>query len=173
MPTVEKEQEVAILVERVEGARSVVLAEYAGLDVGKVTALRRKCRENGVEYRVTKNTLLRRALNAKGHTALDEYLHGPLAVAFARDEIAAAKVLSDFSRDNELPKLRAGLVDGRLYRAEDLIALAGLPGKTELLTRLVCTLNAPARRLVTVLSAPLRNLAMVLGQIEQHKGATG
>jgi large subunit ribosomal protein L10 len=173
MPTVEKEQEIAALAERVEGARSVVLAEYAGLNVEKVTALRRKCRESGIEYRVTKNTLLKLALNARGVTVLDDYLSGPLAVVFGKDEVTAAKVLHDFSKDGELPKLKAGIVDGKLYKATELVALAKLPGKTELLTRLVYTLQSPARQLVTVLSAPARNLVMVLGQIEKQKGATG
>jgi len=173
MPTVEKEQEIASLAERVGGARSVVLAEYAGLNVEKVTALRRKCRENGIEYRVAKNTLLKRALNAQGHTILDDYLKGPLAVVFGKDEVSAAKVLHEFAKDSELPRLMAGIVDGKLYKAADLVALAKLPGKMELLTQLVYTLHAPARQLVVVLSAPMRNLALVLGQIEKQKGATG
>ncbi len=94
-------------------------------------------------------------------------------MVFGKDEVTAAKVLGDFAKDNELPKLKAGLVDGKLYKAADLIALAKRPGKQGLLGQLVYTLNAPARQLVMVLAAPLRNLVMVLGQIEKQKGATG
>ena len=172
MPTAEKEQEVAFLAERLEGAKSVVLSEYAGMDVEAVTALRRKCRENHIEFRVNKNTQLRCALNARGQTLLDEYLVGPLAVAFARDEISAAKILSEFAKDKQLPKIMAGLVDGKLLKAQQLHALAKLPGKTDLLTQLVFTLGSPARSLVMVLNAPVRNLVMALGQIQNQKGET-
>ncbi len=169
MPTVEKEKEVALLGERLASAKSVILSEYAGMDVATVTALRRKCREQHVEFRVTKNTLLRRALNDRGQSGLDAHLKGPLAVAFAPDEVTAAKVLADFAKEFQLPKMTAGLVDGKVLSAAQLGALARLPGKTELLTQLVFALNGPARNLVGVLSAPARNLVMVLGQIEKQK----
>ncbi len=170
MPTAEKEQEVALLTECLEGAKSVVLSDYAGIDVETVTALRRKCRENGIQFRVTKNTLLRRALNNKGFTSLDEHLVGPIAVAFAKDEVIAAKVITEFAKDKQFPKVRAGLVDGKFMSGAQLIALAKLPGKTELLTQLVFTLNAPARNLVVVLSAPARNLVTVLNAVAKQKG---
>ncbi|MBI5838449.1 MAG: 50S ribosomal protein L10 [Candidatus Eisenbacteria bacterium] len=169
MPTAEKEKEVAFLVERLAAAKSVILSEYAGMDVETVTVLRRKCREQQVEFRVTKNTLMRRALNTRGHAGLDEHLKGPLAVAFAADEVTAAKVLADFAKEHQLPKMTAGLVDGKILSAAQLGALARLPGKTELLTQLVYVLSSPARNLVTVLSAPARNLVMVLGQVEKQK----
>ena len=169
MPTAEKEREVVLLTERLDAAKSVVLSEYSGMDVATVTALRRKCREQQVEFRVTKNTLLRRALNARGQSGLDAHLKGPLAVAFARDEVAAAKVLADFAKEHQLPKMTVGLVDGRVMSGEQLAALARLPGKAELLGQLLFVMNGPARNLVGVLSAPVRNLAMVLGQIEKQK----
>ena len=172
MPTAEKEQEIALLTERIAAAKSVVLSEYAGMTVETVTALRRKCHDQQVEFRVTKNTLLKRALNARGFEALDDYLKGPLAVAFAPDEIVAAKILADFAKEHQLPKMTAGLVDGKLLKAAELSALAKLPGKTELLTRLVWTLNSPVRGLVTALSGTARSLVMVLGQIEKQKGGT-
>ena len=169
MPTAIKEQEVALLTEHLEKAKSVVLSEYAGMTVESITRLRRKCRENNIQFRVTKNTLLQIALNAKGLTSLDEYLKGPLAVAFSDDEVAAAKVLSDFAKEAKLPRVTAGLVDGKFMSGEQLAELAKLPSKLELLTQLVFTLNAPARNLVVVLSAPARNLVMVLGQIQKQK----
>ncbi len=170
MPTAEKEKEVALLTESLEKAKSVVFSEYAGMNVETVTALRRKCRENQVTFRVTKNTLIRRALNARGETGLDAHLKGPLAVAFAPDEITAAKVLSEFAKANQLPKITVGLVDGKVLSSAELAALAKLPGKTELLTQLVFTLGGPARGLVTVLSAPMRNLVTVLQQVSEKKG---
>jgi large subunit ribosomal protein L10 len=169
MPTAIKEQEVALLTEHLAKSKSVVLSEYAGMTVDSITRLRRKCRENNIQFRVTKNTLLQRALNARGLTSLDEHLKGPLAVAFSEDEVVAAKVLSDFAKENQLPKVTAGLVDGKFMSAAQLGVLAKLPGKQELLTQLVFTLHAPARNLVVVLSAPARNLAMVLGQIAKQK----
>ena len=169
MATTEKKQEVAFLTEQIAGAKSVVLAEYAGMDVETITALRRRCRESHVVFRVTKNTLMRRALKDSGFDGLDPHLRGPVAVAFAPDEITAAKVLSEFAKANQLPKMTAGLVDGKLLLAKELTALANLPGKTELLTKLVYVLSSPARNLVRVLSAPARNLVQVLGQIEKSK----
>ena len=170
MPTAEKEQEIALLTEHLDAAKSVVLSEYAGMDVETVTRLRRKCLENNIKFRVTKNTLLKRALNARGHQVLDEYLKGPLAVAFCPDEGTAAKILVECAKDKQLPKVTAGIVDGKLMTAGDLVALAKLPSKPELLTQLVYTLSSPARNLVVVLNAPIRNLAMVLGQIQKQKG---
>jgi large subunit ribosomal protein L10 len=169
MATAEKEKEVAYLTERLDAAKSVVLSEYAGMDVEAVTTLRRKCREAHVEFRVTKNTLMRRALNARGFDGLDPHLKGPIAVAFAPDEVTAAKVLAEFAKAKQLPRMTAGLVDGKVLLARELAALAALPGKTELLTKLVYVLSSPARGLVQVLSAPARNLVMVLGQIEKQK----
>jgi large subunit ribosomal protein L10 len=169
MATADKEKEVAFLTERLASAKSIVLSEYAGMDVEMATNLRRKCREQGVEFRVTKNTLMRRALNARGYAELDPHLKGPIAVAFAADEVTAAKVLAEFAKGKQLPKMTAGLVDGKLLLAKELAALASLPGKPELLTQLVYVLSSPARNLVRVLSAPARNLVMVLGQVEKQK----
>ncbi len=172
MATEVKEREVALLAAELENARSVVLSEYTGMDVFTMSNLRRKCRENGVRLRVTKNTLLRRALNNKGQTGLDEYLKGQIAVAFSQDEVAAAKLLAEFAKANKelsLPRMTAGIVGGNVMTGAQLDALAKLPSKLELITQLLYVLQSPARNLVTVLNAPMRDLVMVLQQVGKSK----
>src|SRR4030095_912341 len=97
-------------------SRVLCLADLSGMTVESVSQLRRKCREQKIQVKVIKHTLLKRALNASGITALDEHLVGPTSVVFSPDnEMAPAKVLVDFAKENEKPRVKAAVVDGRLY----------------------------------------------------------
>src|SRR5262245_50925188 len=102
MPTAEKEALVSQMSERLSGAKSLYLADFSGMTVEKVTALRAKCRASGVEYKVIKNTLLKRAVNARGVTQLDDFLDGPTALAYSTEsEVEPARVLVEFAKEHE------------------------------------------------------------------------
>jgi large subunit ribosomal protein L10 len=166
----EKVAAVESISEVFEKARSVVLNDFTGLDVEKISQLRRLCRENNVEYRVVKNTLAKRAVKDTDAAALDGYLDGPTALAISQtSENEAAKVLADFADENELPKVKAGFVDGNVIDATAVLALSKLPSKNEMLSQVLAGIKSPAGGLVAVMQGPLRNLLNVLNQIKEQK----
>jgi len=160
MPTAAKEQTVAEFAGVVNGANSVVLADFSGLDVASVSALRSKCRAAGVEYRVMKNTLAKRVIANTGMEALGVHLEGPNAWAVhMTDQVAAAKVLAEFAKENDKLKIRAGFVDGRVLSLAEVQALAKLPGREVLLAQFVGGLQAPMTQFAGAMNALLRNFA--------------
>jgi large subunit ribosomal protein L10 len=162
----QKETEVAELQDRFRRASSVFLAEYRGLDVAAVDRLRARLRSEGqgaFEYRVAKNTLMRRAAAGSSGEALVPHLRGPTGVAFSfGDPVRLAKVLVDYSKEHEVFRLRAGLLEGRAIGAAEIATLATLPSLEELRARLVGLVQAPATKLVRVLAAPGGQLARLV-----------
>ncbi len=153
-------------------AAAAILTDYRGLNVGELVTLRAKLREAGAEYRVVKNTLLERAAKALGITGLDPYLEGPTAVAISReDPVAPAKALQEFIRQMRKLEVKGALVDGRVLGADQVKALAELPGKPQMRARVLGALQGPAYGLVSVLSALQRNLVYALDQIRKQKDA--
>ncbi len=147
-------------------ARSVVLSDFTGLDVTKITELRRRCREAGVEYRVVKNTLARRGIKNTPAEGLEEFLNGPTALAISREsENLCAKVLADFAREYEAPRFKAAFIEGRIIDASAVSELAELPSKEELVSKMLGTLQGPASGLVFVLQGTLRKLMSALEAI--------
>jgi large subunit ribosomal protein L10 len=169
---VQKENEVAALRDRFGRATSVFVADYRGLDVGSVDALRRELRQKGegaYEYRVTKNTLLRLAVEGSTAEPLREHFEGPTALAFSfGDPVGLAKVLVDYAKDHEVFELRGGLVEGRPVGQAEIATLATLPGLDELRAKLIGLLQAPATKLAGVLQAPAGQLAR-LAAARQHQ----
>lgn len=167
----EKVAQVDAVVASVNEARSIVLADLTGLNVAKITDLRRRCREAGVEIKVVKNTLAKRGVEKTTAKALAPYFEGPTAIAISREtENMAAKVLEKFSSENEqLPKLKAGFVDGGVLDAKGVMALSKLPAKGELVSQLMGAIQGPARNLLSVIQGPGRNLASVLKQISEKQ----
>jgi len=145
----------------INSARSVVLSDITGLNVAKVTELRRRCREQGVELKVIKNAA----------AGLVPYFSGPTAIAISREtENAAAKVLAKFAQEHEqLPKLKAGFVDGVVVDAMGVAALSKLPTRGELVSQLMGAIQGPARNLLAVIQGPGRNLASVLKQVSEKQ----
>jgi large subunit ribosomal protein L10 len=159
------EKEVAIkeLNEKFARAKSAVLAEFSKLDVAAVTQLRKKCRDGGVEYRVIKNTLAKRAAKGTPMESLSDEFTGPVAVALGYgDVIAPAKILTDFAKGLETIKLRGGMLDGRKLDAQGVKAFAKMPGIQELRGQIVGLLMEPATRLARTIGAPAGQLARVL-----------
>jgi len=121
----EKQQIVEEITAKLRESATTVLADYRGLNVAQVTELRRKLREADVEFKVLKNTLIRRATAKAELTELDSVLTGPTAVAFGKDDaVAPAKILSEFAKQNEALKIKGGVVEGRVVGVEEIKALA-------------------------------------------------
>lgn len=144
------------------GAGVVVVAHYKGLSVAEVGDLRRGMREVGAVFRVTKNTLARKAVEDTPYASLDALFTGPTAIAYSADPVAAPKAAVTFARRNEKLAIVGGALPGNLLTAEQVRALAELPSIDELRARVIGLLTTPAARLIGVLQAPGGQLARVL-----------
>jgi len=166
----EKEAAVAEIQEKLSRSQSVILADYRGLNVSEATELRKNLREAGVEFKVTKNTLTKLAAKNAEVEGLEDYLQGPIALAFGYDDpVSPAKVLSKFAKDHKNLELKAGLLEGKVIDLDMVNALAALPAREVLLGQVAGLLQAPIRNLVNVLSAPLRNTVYVLEAVRQKQ----
>src|SRR5438045_1663983 len=143
---------VAEVAAKLAAAQAVIVAEYRGLDVGRVTQLRAKARKSGLYLRVLKNTLARRAVKGTPFEKLTEKLVGPLMYGIAQDPVAGAKVLSEFAKENEQFVIKAGAMPNSVMSVQDIKALATLPSRDELLAKLAGTLQAPIAKLVRTMN---------------------
>ena len=170
MPTPQKEQILRATSERIAGVRGVYLADLSGMTVEKVSLLRKKCREQQVQVHVVKNTLLKRALNQNGIQALDVYLVGPTGLIYsAGNEMAPAKILSDFAKEHEKPRIKAAVVDGRLFDDQAIAVLATLPSREVLLSQLLSTFIAPMTQFLAAIDATLRLPAVMAEVLERER----
>lgn len=168
----EKVAVVAEVKEGLEKAKAVILTDFKGLSVQELGDLRRRLGKLGTEYRVVKNTLIRRAVSEVDVEGLAKYLDGPTALAFGYDDTAAtAKTLVEFGEDFPALTVKAAWLDGQVVEAEYVKAIAKLPSRDELLGLLVSGLNAPLSGLVNVLQGPVQKLAHLLGAITESKRA--
>ncbi len=154
----QKKKVVSDITEKLRNAKSVVLVEYKGLTVEKVTELRNKCRESGVEYKVYKNTLMRLAFEELGYKDITASLEGPNAIAMSfEDEVSAAKITNDFAKtSNDTLVIKAGIAEGKIMNADEIKALASVPSRDILLAQLA-----------GVLQGNIRNLAYLLDQVSK------
>lgn len=149
-----KEAKVAEIKEKLEKAQAVVLAKYQGLTVEEDTLLRKNLREAGIEYKVYKNTLVTLAVKELGIEGFDEYLEGPVSIAFGYDDVTApARILNDFAKDHKALELKAGIVDGELYDAAKIQQLATIPSKEVLIAKLLGSIKSPISSFARVISA--------------------
>lgn len=164
----EKVELVATMEQKLQNARGILVADFAGMTVHVLSELRVRCRAQQIEFKVIKNTLARRAFREDLRAELDPYLAGPTALVISQnDEIVAAKVLTEFAKDTQKPRIKAGIVGGKVYGEAAMTELAKLPSKEILLGRLVGGLKSPIQNLHSALSSPLRNLATVLKQVSE------
>lgn len=166
----EKEAEVLELKNKFSQAQAVIITDYRGLTVAEITELRKRLREANLEYRVAKNTLTRLAASELVGDALDPYLTGPTALAFAyEDPVAPAKILTEFAKSFKALKIKGAVLDNKVIDADAVKALAELPPYEVLVAQLLGVLQGPIRGLVTVLSGPQRNLVYALDSIRKEK----
>ncbi len=172
MPNIEqKSQVIAEIKEKFQRSTGVVIADYRGLTVAQVTKLRVELRQAGVEYRVLKNTMVRRAADEVGIQGLESYLEGPTAVAFCIDPVAPAKILSDFAKTNKFFKVKAGVLEGKVIGPEAVKALAELPTRPILLAMVLRGMQAPLTGMANVLQGPIRKFGYALEEIRKLKAA--
>lgn len=148
----EKKAIVAEVSAQVANAQAIIMAEYRGIEVGQMTQLRTKAREAGIYFRVIKNSLVRRAVADTPYAELADHMVGPLAYGISSDPVAAAKVLHEFSKDNNKFVIKIGAMGEQVMSDEDVKALAALPSREELLSKLLGTMQAPISKFVQTLN---------------------
>ena len=149
----DKKAVVAEVSAQVANAQTIVIAEYRGIEVTDLTVLRKKARESGVYLRVLKNTLVRRAVADTAFAGLADHMVGPLIYSVSADPVAAAKVLSDFAKSNDKLVLKAGSYAGKVLDKAGVQALASVPSREELLSKLLYVMQAPVAGFVRGLAA--------------------
>ena len=155
----QKQAMVETITEKLQASKSTIIVDYRGLNVEQVTKLRTQLREAGIEFKVYKNALTRRAADAAGLGDLKEYFVGPVAVAFSNEDVVApAKLLNEFAKGNEALELKAGVIEGNIATLAEVQALADLPSREGLLSMLL-----------SVLQAPIRNLALATKAVADQK----
>ncbi len=151
------------------GHSGVLLIDFSGVNVADETELRRKVAQSG-DYRVVKNTLALRAAKDTPVAALSDHFRGPTAIAVTRDDpVGLAKAVTEFIKAHPPMAFKGGVLEKSVLTAEDVAALAELPSREELLSKLVYLLQSPLTRLASALQSPLRSLASALKQVEEKK----
>ena len=156
-----KQPIVAAIAEDVKDAQSVVLVDYRGLTVAQDTELRKQLREAGIIYKVCKNTMMKRAFEGTDFAGLESYLEGPSAIAISKDDATApARILCKFAKTADKLEVKAGVVEGTVYDMAGIQALAAIPSREELLSKLLGSIQSP-----------IANFARVIKQIAENGGA--
>ncbi|HEY0416921.1 MAG TPA: 50S ribosomal protein L10 [Gaiellaceae bacterium] len=167
----EKENVVAELTEKLRASDTLIVADYRGLTMPQIDALRTRLVESGARFSVVKNTLTRRAAEAAGADALLALLEGPTAIAFVEaegDAVAVAKALADSARDTRVLEIRGGVMQGRVISGADVDALAKLPPLDVLRGQVIGAILAPLNAIAGLINAPLQNLyGLIDARIEQ------
>lgn len=159
----QKQQVVSEIADKFRASQSTILVDYRGLDVAEVTELRAQLREAGIDYKVYKNTMTRRAVEEVELTELNDILVGPTAIAFSADDVVApAKVLSNFAKEHEALEIKGGVVEGSIATLEQINELGNLPNYEGMLSMLL-----------SVLQAPVRNFAYATKAIAEQKEEQG
>lgn len=168
----QKQKDLEALTEQFKNAKAAMLVGFKGMTVPKDQELRNQLREAGVSYEVVKNTLARKAAEGTDFAQATDHFKGVTAIALSNeDPVSLSKAISKFTKANpDIFKFKVGIVEGKVVELRDVEAIASLPSKEELISKVLFLINAQAQRLVTVLSAVPRNLAIVVKQIGDQKG---
>lgn len=168
MKRTDKEQLVIELKQKIAGAKALYYTDFTGLNVKRMTELRRRLRKANVEYVVIKNTLALRAVNESG--LVGERLRGPTGLVMAKDPVAAAKILTEFAKTNDQrPAVKGGLFDGAAIDAGQVKRLAAMPSREQMLAELGAGLQSPLSAMLGVMSSLLTNFAGALEALKTQK----
>ena len=166
----EKEQIVGDLQQTLDAADSLIISGYRGLSVKNITALRRAITEAGGRMRVVKKTLLLRALEGRDEAVLAEHMEGPIAVTFVSgDPMPVLKSMNDFARTDEHLEFKGGWIDGQGFDGAQIVEIAALPPRDELLARLLASVQGPLTQLVSTLQAVPRDLVLTLQALSEQR----
>jgi large subunit ribosomal protein L10 len=165
----QKQAVVAEVAAQLAKAQAVIVAEYRGLDVARVTQLRSKARKSGLYLRVLKNTLARRAVKGTPFEKLSDQMVGPLMYGIATDPVAGAKVIAEFAKENELFVIKGGAMANTKMSDKDVKALALLPSREELIAKLMGTMQAPVAKLVRTMNEVPGKFARTLAAYRDSK----
>ena len=156
----QKEEEVSKLAEKLKEPKVILLTDYRGINVADVTKLRADLRNTNSEYKVIKNNIIKRALDANGESGLDDLLEGPTAIVIGtEDYLEPSKVIYNFSKNNEFYKIKGGIIEGKVMTAEEIITLAKLPSRQELMAKLAGALLGNITKLAVALDAVMEQKA--------------
>ena len=171
----QKQQDLEALTEQFKNAQAAMLVGFQKMTVAKDQELRNQLREAGVSYSVVKNTLARKAAAGTPLEPAADHFKGVTAVALSSgDPVALSKAIAKFTKANaEIFSFKAGIVEGKVVALADVEAIASLPAKEELISKIMFLVNCQAQRLVTVTNAVARNLVIVIDQVRAQKEAQG
>jgi large subunit ribosomal protein L10 len=165
-----KETEVKALGEKLRAAKSVILTDFRGLSVAEMTALRSLLRKSNIEYRVIKNRLARISIQNTSLGGLDSLLSGPNGISLGYDDpVTSSKLLSQFVRSTSNLSIKGGVIEGKLYKKEEILAIAELPPREVLISRVVGGVASPLSGFVQVLCGPIRQLVGTLEALRARK----
>jgi large subunit ribosomal protein L10 len=161
---IDKKKELVVeIADKLKASKSTIVVDYRGLNVAELTELRKQLRDAGIEYKVYKNSMTRRAADSVEMSGLNDFLTGPNAIAFSNEDVVApAKIINDFAKKHEALEIKAGVIEGNLVTVEEVKALAELPSREGLLSMLL-----------SVLQAPIRNLALATKAVADQKEEQG
>jgi large subunit ribosomal protein L10 len=166
----EKIAEVQAITDRLRAAQGVVLADYTGLSVAKMTSFRAECRAKNIEIRVVKNRLAMIAADNIELAAFKDHLKGPTALIMATDsQVESAKVAVEFAKTNEALRIKGGVVDGQVLTADEVVSLSKIPSKDELIAKMMGSINSPASGLVGTVNGVIAALARVIDAVNQQR----
>ena len=165
----QKQDMVAEVSEQIAKAQTVVIAEYRNLTVSDMTDLRRKARGAGIYLRVVKNTLARRAVADTPFKGLADRMVGPLAYGISTDPVAAAKVLSDYAKSNDKLVIKGGAMANQVMSARDIVTLASMPSREQLLAQLLGTMQAPVAKFVQTLNEVPGKFVRTLAALHEQR----
>ena len=155
---------------KIKASKSVVFVDYNKLTVAEVSELRNKCREAGCEYKVYKNTLVRKAFNDMGYNQFDEALNGPTAIAFSADEVTAAKLMTKAAKDYEGKiVLKCAFSDNAYVDKKGVEALATMPSREELVAKMLGSMQAPLSNFAGILNNLVSGIVRVLARVAENK----